>query len=799
MIEMEDLKIAIFFCSCGTNIGDTINLAQVRDALSRNPNYVIFDDLYMCSEAGVEKIRDSLKANPADRIVIAACTPKLHQDLFRSVIEELGMNPSFVEIANIREQASWVHHSDPEGATNKAIDLIQMAIAHVKNAKPTRKSFTKIEKSVLVVGGGIAGIQASLSIANAGYKVILVEKEPSIGGHMAMYDKVFPTFDCAICILAPLMVEVGRHPNITLYTKAEIHRVGGVKGNFNVEILKHPRFIDEEKCRASCIETCSKNCPIEISDRFNCEYSTRKAIYLPFPQAIPYIASIDPEACIGCKVCETMCEREAIDFDQVEEIIEVTVGAIIAATGFEVLDPTPLEMFGYNEYQNVITSLEMERMLNPTGPTQGELARPSDGQVPKKLAIHLCVGSRDFQKMAHSYCSGICCMYSIKHAIEIARRYQDTQIYIFYIDIRTPGKNYEEFYVKAQQMKNIHFIRGRAGDILEDPNSKQLTVRAEDTLLCEIIELTEVDLLVLATAIEPSKASMELANLLRIATDHDGFYQEEHPKIRPETASIPGVFVAGCIQGPKDIQTTIMQAGAAASKVISMIQQDRLEVEVFAPTIDLDLCQRCMLCELSCPKNIIEIKKDSIQIDELGCSGCGTCVAVCPNNAIDCAVFSNDQIGAEIDACLEEKNEFPLIIGFFCNWCSYAAADLAGIFKLEYPSNIRVIRVFCTGRINPQFIVQAFMKGADGVFIAGCYPQDCHYRTGFVKASQRAAALQDLLEAEGINPERLEIVSASATEAQKIAHEITAFTTKITSLGPTGIELAKKFASPEKT
>ncbi len=787
-------KIGIFLCSCGTNIAGTINLEKVREVLSSDPNNFIFDDLYLCSEAGLEKIRQSIKQNllnsQVDRIVIAACTPKLHQDLFNEVIGEIGFNPAFIEIANVREQASWVHTSNPEGATEKVIDLIKMAIARVKNAKPIqRKMFKDIIKRALVIGGGIAGIKASLAIADSGHEVYLVEKKPSIGGHMARYDKVFPTFDCAICILAPLMVKVSRHPNITLLTQSEIKRVGGFKGNFQVEILKHPRFIDEEKCTASCIEDCSTNCPIEVPDDFNGNYAVRKAVYLPFPQAIPFVATID-ESCIGCKTCEAMCGRDAINFNQKEEIVSIDVGAIIVAVGFKPLDPTPLEVFGYNEFKNVITSLEMERMLSPTGPTQGVVACPSDGKIPKRVAFLQCVGSRDLQPMAHSYCSGVCCMYSIKHAIELARRYPGTEIYILYIDIRTPGKNYEEFYMKAQEMKNIHFIRGRVGEMLEDPGSKRITIRAEDTLLCELIEL-EVDLAVLAIALEPSDNSMELANHLKVAVDHDGFYQEEHPKIKPETTTAAGVYVAGCIQGPKDIQTSIMQAEAAAMNVINLIQSDKLEVDTFAPIIDPDLCRRCLLCELSCDKNIIEIKKDKIQIHELACAGCGNCAAVCPNNAMDCVVFSNEQILGEINAIAEEKKDFPLIIGFFCNWCSYAAADLAGIFKIEYPTNIRIIRAYCTGRINPQFIVHAFMKGVDGVLIAGCQPQDCHYRTGFHKASQRVSALKELLAAEGINPERLEILSASATEAQKIAEEITRFTKKVETLGPSGIEIMK--------
>lgn len=796
---MESPRIGIFQCECGTNIAGTIDIQKIKEAFSNDPNIFVFDDLYFCSEAGLEKIKEKIKENQIERMVIAACTPKLHQDLFNSVAKEVGIDPAFVEIANVREQASWVHSSDPEGATNKTVDLIKMAIARVINAKPLRKNFTNIVKKAVVIGGGIAGIKASLSVADAGYQVSLIEKNPSIGGHMAMYDKVFPTFDCAICILAPLMVEVSRHPNIQLYSNSEVKRIDGVKGNFQITIIKHPRFINEEKCRGSCIDLCAANCPVDVPDEFNADYSTRKAISVPFPQAIPYKATIDPQACIGCQVCQNMCDRGAIDFNQKDEEITLDAGAIIAATGFQPFDPTPLEEFGYNIYRNVITSLELERMLGPAGPTRGLVVCPSDGSVPKKIAIHLCVGSRSFQKFAHSYCSAVCCMYSIKHAIEIAKRYPETIVYVLYTDIRTPGKNYEEFYVQAQHMKNITFIRGRAGQILEDSETKKLTIRLEDTLLCNLLEL-EVDLLVLAVAMESSKNTMELANLLKIATDHDGFYQEEHIKIKPESSTIPGIYVAGCIQGPKDIQTSILQAEAAALKVVAMIQQNQLETEVFAPTIDPERCKRCLLCELSCGRNIIEINKDQIKINDLGCLGCGTCAAVCPESAIDCDMFSNAQIIEQINTVLEgkEKKEFPLILGFFCNWCSYAAADLAGIFKIEYPSNIRIIRVFCTGRINPDFIVHAFMKGADGVLIAGCQPQDCHYRTGFMKASQRAEALKELLDKEGINSERLGIISVSATEARKIAEEITNFTKKIEELGPIGIELIRNESDKEE-
>lgn len=784
------MKIGVFVCHCGFNIAEVVDVDQIFKKIEHLPDLVLIDDDYVCSEAGLKKLKEKIAEEQIDRVVIASCSPKVHELLFREALEEAGINKYLLEIANIREQVSWVHRDEKESATSKSLDLIMAAIEKVRRLKPLSPKKVPIKDTVLIIGGGVAGIKAALNLGDMGIKTYLIERDPSIGGHMAMFDKTFPTMDCSICILAPLMVEVSHHENIELLTYTEVKEISGHIGNFHVKIEKKPRFVNETLC-VGCIDTCATECPIEVPDEYNNNYSTRKAIYLQFPQAVPMVAVIDPEACIGCKACESFCDRKAIDFNQEIEIIDIDVGAIIVAAGYTPFDPTIYKEYGYGVYKNVITGLEMERFLSPSGPTKGSIVRPSDGKTAKRVAFIQCVGSRD-DAIGKPGCSRVCCMYAMKQAMEIRERVPDADIHVYYIDIRAFGKGYEQYWQRIITEYRVRFIRGRVSKILENPENNDLIIKAEDTLANELVE-REYDLIVLSVGVDPPADLTKLSEMLNISMDSEGFLLEDHPKLRASESTLKGIYLAGCVQGPKDIQDSISHAESAAIKAANLVKSGEVELDIQAPIIDEEKCIGCRLCENTCDWKALVFDKDrkKMTVNELNCVGCGTCAGACPNEAIYIQGFTDEQIISQIDAILEKKQEYPLIIGFFCNWCSYAAADLAGTSKIQYPTNIRIIRVMCTGRISPQFIIEAFAKGADGVLVAGCHPQDCHYKIGFDRAQNRVTALQELLDDYGINQDRLRVVSAGAPEGQKIADEITDFVNILEKLGPSGTEIKK--------
>ena len=785
------MKIGVFICHCGFNIAEIIDIDKIKEELAKKEDLFLIDDQYVCSEQGLKKLKEKIAEENIDRVVIASCSPKVHELLFRTALEEAGLNKFLLEIANIREQVSWVHRGEKERATIKALELILAAIEKVKRLEPYTPKKVPVKNSVLIIGGGVAGIKAALSMGDMGIKTYLVEREPSIGGHMAMFDKTFPTMDCSICILAPLMVEVNHHPNIELITYSEIKEITGHIGDYHVKIEKKPRFVDESLC-VGCIETCQGACPIEVPNEYNSGYSTRKAIYLQFPQAVPMVAVIDPESCTGCRACENFCDRQAIKFDQQSEMKELNVGAIIIAAGYEPFDPTVYKEYGYGIYKNVITGLEMERFLSPSGPTCGEILKPSDGSVAKRIVFIQCVGSRD-ELIGKPGCSRVCCMYAMKQAMEIRERVPEAEIDIFYIDIRAFGKGYEQYWQRIIKEYRVRFIRGRVSKIIENPENSNLVLKAENTLTGEVIE-REYDLVVLSVGMNPAEGLEKLTNMLKISRDAEGFLLEDHPKLRTSQSTVRGIFLAGCAQGPKDIQDSISHAESAAIKAANLVKAGEVELEILPPVIDEEKCIGCRLCENTCDWKALEFNEETkkMNINELNCVGCGTCAGACPSEAIFIPGFTDAQIISQIDAILEKKQEFPLIIGFFCNWCSYAAADLAGTSKIQYPPNIRIIRVMCTGRISPTFIIEAFSKGADGVLVAGCHPQDCHYRIGFDRAEQRVKALHELLADAGINQKRLRIISVGAPEAPRLVNEITEFIDELEKLGPMGVELMEE-------
>ncbi|RLI81255.1 disulfide reductase [Archaeoglobales archaeon] len=760
------MRIGVFICHCGLNIARVIDIGSLVEYAKKLDDVVYATDIdYACSDSGQEEIVEAIKEHKLDSIVVAACSPKLHEPTFRRVAIRAGINPYMVEIANIREQCSWVHQQRPKAATIKAKDLIRMAVAKARTNKPLHRRRVDVKKSVAVIGGGVAGIEAALTLADAGIKVYLIEKRPTIGGHMATLNEVFPTNDCSICILAPKMSDAWNHDNIEVITNAEIEDVTGSVGNFKIKLIKHPRFIDASKCKG-CIDDCSSVCPVDVLNEFDYGIGVRKAIYIPIPQSTPLYATIDWEHCIGCRLCEKACQPGAVDFSQQPESCEIEVGAIIVATGYKIFDARKKPEYGYGRFKNVITTIELERLLSASGPTMGKLLRPSDSEVPKKIAFIQCVGSRD--ENTNKYCSRVCCMVSLKNAYIIKERYPETDVSIFYIDIRAFGRMYEEFYKRVQE-KGVKFIRGRVGEIMETENGN-LVISYESTLEGEVRE-EEFDLVVLSIGME---ANSDLAVKLGIGVGDDGFYEVAHPKLRPSETNVKGIFLAGCASGPKDIQDSVSSAGLAAAKASQLIMTGETEFDPYNAYVNEDKCIGCKICESVCEFNAITVDRKA-RIDPNACTMCGICVAACPMDAIDMGFFSDDGIKAMIDALAEEKNADPLVLVFACWYCSYGAADLAGTAKIQYDPNIRIVRVLCTGRIDPEWVIRALKKGIDGVIIAGCRLGECHFKYGNFKAKERIEILKKALEAAGIEPERVHCIWHSSGEGEGIARDFDQF------------------------
>ena len=610
---------------------------------------------YMCSDPGQELIRQDIRGHGLDRIVVAACSPHLHEKTFRQAVSAAGLNAYYFHMVNLREHDSWVH-TDQQAATGKAMDLVRAAVRRVKRHVPLESRQVPIHNEVLVVGGGIAGIDAALTLANAGKHVYLVEREPTIGGHMAQFDKTFPTLDCAACILTPKMTAVKAHRNITLWTYSEVRQVDGYVGNFSVTVRRKPRYIIENLC-LGCLE-CIQACVFKqgkVPDAFNLGLSKRKPIYIPFPQAVPQVVVIDPETCIEfksgkCKkTCVEVCaDRMAIDFKQQEEIQTIQVGAIILATGFEVFDVARIPYYGHGLYPNVYTALEIERMVNASGPTGGEVVL-RDGRKPAAVGIVHCVGSRDYH--TNRYCSRVCCMYSLKLA-HLIKEKTGAEVYNFYIDIRAPGKAFEEFYNRVAE-EGVVFIRGKAADIYPAGNGHdRLIVQAEDTLL-GMIRKIPVDMVVLSAGLEPRADANDVRRIFNIGCSGDGFFLERHPKLAPVNTFADGIFVAGCCQGPKDIPDTVAQSGAAAAQALALIDAGVVELEPNTAHVVEDVCSGCKTCLPLCPYQAISfVQEKRAYINEVLCKGCGTCVAACPSGSIRQNLFEDEEIFEEIDGLL---------------------------------------------------------------------------------------------------------------------------------------------------
>jgi len=784
-IEAEEPRIGVFICHCGLNIAGVLDIKELVEYAKTLPNVVyVKDNRYTCADPGQEEIRKGIKEHNLNRVVVAACSPRMHEPTFRRTVSDANLNPYLFEMANIREFSSWCHPSTPKEATEKAKDLIKMAVAKARLLRPLETIEVPVTNKALVVGGGIAGMNAALDLAEMGFKVYLLEKSESIGGHMAQLDKTFPTLDCSICIEGPKMVDVGRHPNIEIISYADLLSVSGFIGNFKVKIRKNPRYVIAENC-TGCGE-CRDVCPIEYPNEWDMNLGVRKAISVPFDQAVPLVYTINKDYCIECYKCVDACgARQAINFEQQPEEIELEVGTIIVATGYDIYLPYDMPVYGYGKYANVITSLEFERLILAAGPTGGKVVRASDGKKPRTVAFIQCVGSRDKNK--YPYCSNFCCMYTLKHVVQLKEKYkQDVEVYVFYMDMRSNFKGYEEFYDRAREL-GVNFVRGRVSRILEIPETKNLIIHAEDMALGQPIEI-EAEMVVLATAAIPKKGTEEMARILNLTRGADGFFMESHPKLKPIDAPTDGIFLAGACQGLKDIPYSVSQGSGAASRAATVLSKPTWKIEPIVSMVDPNKCRnvktKCGICAERCPYGAIKIEEGKpAQVITAMCHGCGTCVAECPADAITQMHFTDAQIMAQIRAALEENPE-DKILAFLCNWCSYAGADLAGTSRFEYPPTIRPIRVMCSGRVDRDFVLEAFRLGAGMVLIGACHlPYDCHYISGNWKMKARMDALAPMLHKLGLSPERFRVEYISAAEGVKFAEVVREMTEQMRALG----------------
>ena len=648
MVREEEPRIGVYVCHCGLNIAGVVDVAKVVDAVKDLPNVVIARHyVYMCSDPGQNLIKEDIEKYKLNRVVVASCSPQMHEPTYRRLVESAGVNKYLFEMANLREQCSWVHAPWPERATEKAIDLVKMAIAKARRLKPLETRKVKVERAALIVGGGVSGVKAALDLAERGFKVYLVERKPYLGGRAVQINKVAITHQDALEIVSPMLEEVMKNPNITVLTNSEVEEFSGYIGNFEITVRKKPRFVNE-KCTAcgKCVEVC----PVEVPDEFNLGLSNRKAIYIPYDQAYPRLYTIDPEACTKCGKCVEVCPENAINLDESEETVKFTVGTVILATGF---DPYTPKEYGYGTYKDVITQLQLERLLSPNGPTKGQLLRPSNGQKPRSVAFILCTGSRIPER---PYCSRICCTVALKNATLIKKAYPDVDVFILYRDIRAFGKGHEEYYTEARRLGIMFFKYSIEEPPTVEQSGESLRVKVKDQITGLPVELP-ADLVVLVEAITPSEGARDLGIKFGVSTTADGFFREAHPKLRPLDTLVEGVYIAGVAQGPKDITESIIQASGAASRASIPMAQGEVEIEPIYAVVDTFRCKGCGRCEEICEFGAVKVEPDEhgvlhAKVNEALCKGCGACSVRCPTGAIKVQHFRNDQILAMVTAAM---------------------------------------------------------------------------------------------------------------------------------------------------
>ncbi|NVM28955.1 MAG: hydrogenase iron-sulfur subunit [Candidatus Helarchaeota archaeon] len=780
-------RIGVFICKCGKNIAEVIDLDTVIKEVKKWNNVVtVNSNTFMCSLPGQNLLKKMILEHTLNKIIIAACSLRVHKKMFETVLEDARLNPYLLEIANIREQCSWVNAENPEIATRKVISLIRGAVKKAEGLYPLENIRQAVKKQVLITGGGIAGISAALSLARTGYSIYLAEREYSIGGNMVKLVKTYPEEECAMCTISPLMSEVSQHPNITLLPGTVPESIDGSIGNFKVILKQNPRYVDVNKC-LSCGQ-CVEVCPVEVSDEWNLGLGTRKAIYRSFPEAVPNAFVINPAHCLYlktrqknsdkntsvCLKCVEVCSPQAINFDDELKLHELEVGSIIVATGHKDYDPIKKPYLGYKRFPDVLTIMQLARLLDINGPTKGKLKRLSDTKKPKSVVFLQCIGSRDEKPSGHQYCSQVCCMSAIKYASMIKKFDPKIEVTICYTDIRAVG--FYENYYKYVQNQDVHFIRGKASDVSYNSDTESMLLKMEDTLTGELISM-ETDLLVLSTALEPSIGTIATANTFGLLMTEDGFIKEDHLKLRPVNTNISGIFACGTALGPKDITESVLQANSVSAKVEEILKQGVIEISPEIAVINPNKCNNCGICIEVCPYNAIEKLNKRILINSLACVGCGACVPECPQNALDLNHLTLTQLTLLIEGILQDiKNEDrPLILAFLESKIAYAAADDAGIKKLQYPPNIRIIRIPSTAMLTYDMIKFAFDKGADGIFL-GEGPEEGPVGKAAPIVEKRIEEYEKKLEEDGIDSFRLYATKIYINEGQKLTELFKTFT-----------------------
>jgi heterodisulfide reductase subunit A len=799
---MEEVKVGVFLSDCGKQLSEILDFKALTEHVKKVSGValVVKGNEFWRGE-GLKTIVDAIKSKKINRLVVAESLPKLSEVKIVKAAEEAGLNPYLVEVIDLKDHCAWPHRDTPSEATEKAKAMLLAAIERAKLLEPLEKLEFPAVKSVLVIGGGIAGIQAAEDLADLGFEVHLVEKAPFLGGLAARAGRFFPTDDCAICIQSPASdVKAITHtsrkcvyrsgfseiPNLNILTNSKVVKVEGAPGNYKVTVEKKPRYVDESKC-VRC-DLCTTVCPVEVPDEYNAKLKTRKAIYINTPPVHPPVYVIDESACKfqECAKCVEICPTKAVKLNQKTEKVTLNVGGIIVATGFQEYNPSVIKEYHYGEYPDVITNLELARMIDGFGPTNGAIIKPSDRKPAKRIVFIQCVGSRD--RRWNPWCSSICCMISLKNAMLIKSAYPDTDITICYIDIRTTGREHEYYYEKAREM-GIKFVKGRPTEISHDPDGNILIVDVEDAILRRFFEL-EADLVVLATAMVPSEDTRELAEMLGIELDQDGFFKEYNAKLRPTETKIRGIYLCGGATFPKDAPTSSLHAHSAAVKAAKFLSTGKIIKDQRTAFVNEEYCGDCEFCPVICPFNAITlVPKDGdhfvAQVSDLKCEGCGICVGTCPVNAIELRHSRPNQMTAQMNALLSVNGTSkPLILAITCSECGHTAVDSSGMAMMQYPANVRVMKVPCTGILQVHQFLQAFKNGAQGVMVVGCKTDGCHYEVGSQKAQKKVDLAKMLLKEYGIEPERLEMFHMVFIEGDKFAEAARTMTERLEKLGP---------------